>query len=135
MEGWWDFQIIFRRGGEEGIVFTSDSNNSCTSDKDNIFQKGLPLFQNSLSVSEFNAILLVIRQRHNILNKAMDSILKTVLAQKQLVAKVKLPFGKEKRKGAELYLYKIFHMHELPIAFNKSLSMWKWNVQLSLRIC
>jgi hypothetical protein len=42
-----------------------------------VFRKGLPLFQDSsLSVSEFNAILLALRQRHNIANIALDSMLK-----------------------------------------------------------
>ena len=55
---WKDDEISKSFSDEEDIVFTSDSNDKCTSDEDNVSQKGLPLFQNSsLSVSEYNAIL------------------------------------------------------------------------------
>ena len=62
---------------EDDSISTSDSDESNDSDEENVFKNGLPLFQDSsLSVSEFNAILLALRQRHNIANIALDSILK-----------------------------------------------------------
>ena len=62
---------------EDDSISTSDSDESNDSDEQNVFKNGLPLFQDSsLPVSEFNAILLALRQRHNIANIALDSILK-----------------------------------------------------------
>ena len=60
---------------EEDATFSSDSDGRNTSDEENVIKNALPLFQDSsLSASEFNVILLALRQRHNIANIALDSI-------------------------------------------------------------
>ena len=59
-------------------VFSDDSNKFAGDlDDENVPNLCLPLFfYNSLSVCKFNALLLALKQRDNISNLALDSILK-----------------------------------------------------------
>ncbi|CAB4001343.1 Hypothetical predicted protein, partial [Paramuricea clavata] len=60
-----------------GQISTDNSNEDGRSDGENGYDNCLPLFKDSsLSVPEFNAILLALKQRHNFSNLALDSILK-----------------------------------------------------------
>ena len=124
--------------GGEDVLFTSDSDESSSSDEENGFHNVLPLFQDSsLSVSEFNAILLALRQRRNITNIALDSILKLLelcLPEGRQLPKLSYSFEKEtERVGASMY--QILHMHELPNTFNEKPFVRKSGVQPLSKIC
>ena len=75
--------------------FSDDSNDMAdNADEDNT-SECLPLFQDSsLFVQEFNAVLLALKQRHNLSNLAFDSILKNasyLFTGREQATSVRLP--------------------------------------------